>query len=253
MVIIISGKPKKVALVTGAGRGIGKAIAIELSQNNASVVIINDVNEADAKACVDEIEKLGTKAEYIIADVSKFNEAEKMVDSVVQKHGSLDILVNNAGITRDTLILRMKEDDWDKVLAVNLKSAFNTIKAVSKHMLKNKSGKIINISSVIGLIGNAGQCNYAASKAGLIGLTKSIARELAPRGITVNAVAPGFIQTDMTAKLPEEAKTKLKAQIPMGILGTTENVANLVGFLACDKSSYITGQVICVDGGMVMS
>jgi len=226
---------------------------MEIAKKSADIVIINDVNENDAQNTVNEIKVLGKESSYYITDVSNHAEVEKMIDQIVKDFGRLDILVNNAGITRDTLLMRMKEEDWDKVLNINLKSAFNTIKTASKYMMKQRTGKIVNIASVIGLIGNIGQANYSASKAGLIGLTKTTARELATRGINVNAVAPGFIQTEMTDKLSEDIKTKLKAQVPMGILGTPKDVANAVTFLVSDKASYITGQVLTVDGGMVMS
>jgi 3-oxoacyl-[acyl-carrier protein] reductase len=242
----------KVAVVTGAGRGIGKAIALKLSRLGASVVINYRSSEKEAKELIDEIISFGGKAEAVKGDVSKIEDAEKVIKFAVEKFGRLDILVNNAGITRDTLLLRMKEEDFDKVIEVNLKGVFNCTKHASSIMLKQKSGKIINISSVIGLIGNAGQANYAAAKAGIIGFTKSVAKELGARGITVNAVAPGFITTDMTEVLSDKIKEKLLENVPLKRLGSPEDVANLVAFLSSDSSNYITGQVINVDGGMVM-
>jgi len=242
----------KIALVTGAARGIGRAIALELARSGASVAVV-DIDEQAAAAVSGELASLGVRAKAYRCDVSDLAEVEKMAGECLQDFGRVDILVNNAGITRDTLLLRMKEEEWDLVLRVNLKSAFNCTKALSRNMLKQKSGRIVNISSVVGLMGNAGQANYAASKAGLIGFTKSLAREFASRGITVNAVAPGFIQTEMTASLSDEAKARLADQIPLGSLGMPEDVAAAVAFLASDKARYITGQVIHIDGGMVMS
>lgn len=242
----------KVAVVTGAGRGIGRAIALKLSKLGASVVINYRSSIKEAQELIDEIKASGGNAEAVQGDVSSLEDAEKVVKFAVEKFGRLDILVNNAGITKDTLLLRMKEEDFDKVLEVNLKGVFNCTKHASAIMLKQKSGRIINISSVIGLIGNAGQANYAAAKAGIIGFTKSIAKELGGRGITVNAIAPGFISTDMTEVLSDKVKEKLLESVPLRKLGSPEDVANLAGFLASDNASYITGQVINVDGGMVM-
>jgi 3-oxoacyl-[acyl-carrier protein] reductase len=242
----------KVAVVTGAGRGIGRAIALKLSKLGASVVINYRSSIKEAQELIDEIKSNGGNAEAVQGDVSSLEDAEKVVKFAVEKFGRLDILVNNAGITKDTLLLRMKEEDFDKVLEVNLKGVFNCTKHASAIMLKQKSGRIINISSVIGLIGNAGQANYAAAKAGIIGFTKSIAKELGGRGITVNAIAPGFISTDMTEVLSDKVKEKLLVSVPLRKLGSPEDVANLAGFLASDNASYITGQVINVDGGMVM-
>ncbi|ERI92183.1 3-oxoacyl-[acyl-carrier-protein] reductase [Clostridiales bacterium oral taxon 876 str. F0540] len=242
----------KVAVVTGAGRGIGRAIALKLSKLGASVVINYRSSIKEAQELIDEIKAGGGNAEAVQGDVSSLEDAEKVVKFAVEKFGRLDILVNNAGITKDTLLLRMKEEDFDKVLEVNLKGVFNCTKHASAVMLKQKSGRIINISSVIGLIGNAGQANYAAAKAGIIGFTKSIAKELGARGITVNAIAPGFITTDMTEVLSDKVKEKLLENVPLRKLGSPEDVANLAGFLASDNASYITGQVINVDGGMVM-
>lgn len=243
---------EKVALVTGAGRGIGRAIAIKLAEEGAKVVINYRSSEKEAKELVEEIKHKGGIAEAVQGDVSFPEEAEKVVKFATDTFGRLDILVNNAGITKDTLLLRMKEEDFDKVLQVNLKSVFNCTKHASSIMLKQKCGRIINISSVIGLIGNAGQANYAAAKAGIIGFTKSIAKELGARGITVNAIAPGFITTDMTEVLSDKVKEKLLESVPLKRLGSPEDVANCAAFLASDNAAYITGQVINIDGGMVM-
>ncbi len=240
----------KVALVTGAGRGIGRAIACELAKQGAVVIVNYNGSRERALETVAEIESFGGQAEAIGCDVSDFNACGKMVEDIVGKYTHVDILVNNAGVTRDNLILRMAEEDYDRVLDTNLKGAFNTIRHLSRYFLKQKGGKIINISSVSGVLGNAGQANYSASKAGLIGLTKSVARELASRGICVNAVAPGFIDTDMTQALPEKSREAAVAAIPMGRMGSAEDVAQIVAFLAGKRSDYITGQVICVDGGM---
>ena len=241
----------KVAVVTGASRGIGKAIAAKLAEKGALVVINYRSNEEEAIKLVNEIIENGGNAKTYQADVSCYEEAEKLITSVKNEFGSLDILVNNAGITNDMLMLKMSEQDFDKVINVNLKGTFNCMKHANKIMLKQRSGKIINISSVVGITGNAGQANYAASKAGIIGLTKSMAKEMATRGITVNAVAPGFIETDMTDVLSEGVKEQILNNIPMKRLGRTEDVANAVAFLASDEANYITGQVINVDGGMV--
>lgn len=243
---------EKVAVVTGAGRGIGKAIALKLAKEGASIVINYRKSEKEAKELVEEIIDKGGRAEAVQGDVSFLEDAEKVIKFAVEKFGRLDILVNNAGITRDTLLLRMKEEDFDKVLQVNLKGVFNCTKHASAIMLKQRSGRIINISSVVGLIGNAGQANYAAAKAGIIGFTKSIAKEIGARGITVNAIAPGFIATDMTEVLSDKVKEKLIENVPLRRLGSPEDVANLTAFIASDNASYITGQVINVDGGMVM-
>jgi 3-oxoacyl-[acyl-carrier protein] reductase len=242
----------KVAVVTGAGRGIGRAIALKLAQLGASIVINYRSSAKEAEEVISEIRNNGGKAEMVQGDVSSFEDAEKVIKFAAESFGRLDILVNNAGITKDTLLLRMKEEDFSKVLDVNLKGVFNCTKYASSIMLKQKSGRIINISSVIGLIGNAGQANYAAAKAGIIGFTKSIAKELGARGITVNAIAPGFITTDMTEVLSEKIKEKLIENVPLKKLGNPEDVANLAAFLASENASYITGQVINVDGGMVM-
>ena len=242
----------KTALVTGASRGIGRAIALKLAELGANLVLNYNKSLSSIEEVVKEIESKGGKAIAVQGDVSIFVEAEKIVKAAVINFGSLDILVNNAGITKDGLLLRMKEDDFDRVISVNLKGAFNCIKHASPIMLKQKSGRIVNISSVVGITGNAGQVNYAAAKAGIIGMTKATAKELASRGITVNAVAPGFIQTDMTGELPDKVKEVIIGNIPLKRLGTAKDVANLVAFLVGEESLYITGQVINVDGGMVM-
>ena len=242
----------KTALVTGASRGIGRAIALKLSELGANLVLNYNKGLSSIEEVVKEIESKGGKAITIQGDVSVFKDAEKIVKCAVASFGSLDILVNNAGITKDGLLLRMKEEDFDRVINVNLKGAFNCIKHASPIMLKQKSGRIVNISSVVGITGNAGQVNYAAAKAGIIGMTKATAKELASRGITVNAVAPGFIQTDMTEELSESVKCAIIGNIPLKRLGTARDVANLVAFLVGEDSLYITGQVINVDGGMVM-
>ena len=242
----------KVALVTGASRGIGREIAVTLAQKGASVVINYNGSEERAKEVKEEIESFGGTAKLYQCNVADFAAVETMIKEVVKEMGSLDILVNNAGITKDNLILKMKEEDFDAVMDINLKGAFNTIKHASRQMLKQKSGKIVNISSVSGVLGNAGQANYSASKAGVIGLTKAMARELASRQINVNAVAPGFIDTDMTAALSEDAKAASVTQIPFGRTGKAKEIANVVAFLASEDASYITGQVISVDGGMAI-
>jgi 3-oxoacyl-[acyl-carrier protein] reductase len=242
----------KKALVTGASRGIGRAIAIALAEAGADVAINYAGSAQAASETAAVVEALGRKALLVQADVGKLDAFEQMVAQVLEAFGSLDILVNNAGITRDNLMMRMKEEDFDQVIETNLKGVFNGIKAVTRPMMKQRSGRIINISSVVGAIGNAGQANYAAAKAGVIGLTKSAARELAARGITVNCVAPGFIETDMTDKLPEDIKTQMFGQIPLARFGQAAEVASVVRFLASDAASYMTGQTIHVDGGMYM-
>jgi 3-oxoacyl-[acyl-carrier protein] reductase len=241
----------KVAVVTGGNRGIGKAIALKLAQEGASVAICG-TNEATLKEAALEIEKLGVKSFQLKVDVSKGPEVELFVKAVLEAFGKVDILVNNAGITKDNLLLRMSEQEWDDVLNINLKSAFLMTKYFIKPMMKARQGKIINITSVVGVRGNAGQANYAASKAGMIGLTKTTAREFSSRNITCNAIAPGFIQTDMTHALGDEAKEALLKEIPLGFLGETSDIANVAAFFASDDSRYITGQVVCVDGGMVI-
>ncbi len=238
----------KVVMVTGGAAGIGRATATGFVKEGAKVAIC-DVNPEAGKTTA---ESLGPEATFQQVDVSDNKSVNDWVESVVNQYGQIDVLVNNAGITRDGLIMRMKEADWDAVLNVNLKSAFNCIKAVSKTMVKQRSGRIINLASVVGVIGNPGQANYVASKAGIIGLTKAVAKELASRAITVNAVAPGFIETDMTASLPDKAREAMVTQIPLGRAGTAQDIAAAVVFLASDQAAYITGQVIHVSGGMYM-
>jgi len=242
----------QIAVVTGAGRGIGHAIAVRLASEGARVACVSRT-EANAKKTADEINATRPDAARAYAvDVADHAKVQKVGAQILEDFGKIDILVNNAGVTRDGLSMRMPVEDWDTVINTNLKGAFNFVQAVQRAMIKQRSGCIINISSVIGLIGNAGQTNYAASKAGLIGLTKSLARELASRNITVNAVAPGFITTDMTAGLSEEIKRTIHARIPLGRIGQPEDVASAVAFLASAEANYITGQVLCVDGGIVM-
>ena len=241
----------KVALITGGARGIGKEIAMVFAKEGANIAIC-DVNLEEAEKTAKEIQDLGRESLAFKADVTDFNQVQAMVDKILDKLSKIDILINNAGITKDNLLLRMSEEEWDKVIAVNLKGTFICIKLVSKVMLKQRSGKIINLASIIGIMGNAGQANYAASKAGIIGLTKSVAKELASRNICVNAIAPGFIRTDMTSKLPEEVQKKMLSIIPLARFGEAKDVADLALFLSSESSSYITGQVIQVDGGMVM-
>ncbi len=241
----------KIALVTGASRGIGKTIALTLAKEGADIAVV-DLNVEAAQEVVAEIEALGRKAIAVQANVASLEASTTMVDEVVKAFGRLDILVNNAGITRDGLIMRMKEEDWDAVITVNLKGVFNCTKAAIKYMMKQKSGNIVNISSIVGVMGNAGQANYCAAKAGVIGLTKATAKEVATRGIRVNAIAPGFIKTDMTSVLPEKVVEAMLAGIPLNRLGETEDIAKAVLFLASDDANYITGQTLHVDGGMVM-
>lgn len=240
----------KIALITGAGRGIGRAIAIALAKEGAEVVINYNGSEERAKEVKQTIEENGGKASIYKCNVSDFVDCEAMIKDIVKEYGHLDILVNNAGITKDGLIMKMKEEDFDSVLNVNLKGTFNTIRHSARQMLKQRSGKIVNISSVSGILGNVGQANYAASKAGVIGLTKTMARELGSRGITVNAIAPGFVDTEMTEVLSEEIRENACKQIILGRFGKPEDIANTAVFLASDKADYITGQVISVDGGM---
>ncbi len=237
----------RVAIVTGGARGIGRAIAVRLAEAGASLVI---ADIGDAAPVVEQIKGRGRQAIAVVADVSAAADANRIVESAVAAFGHADILVNNAGITRDQLMLRMSDEDWDAVLRVNLKSAFLCTRAVLRPMIRQRWGRIISISSVVGIVGNAGQANYASAKAGLIGLTKTISREVASRGITANAIAPGFIDTAMTQKLTDEQREALKKTIPAGFLGTPEDVANAVAFLASEEARYITGQVLNVDGGM---
>lgn len=242
----------KIAIVTGGSRGIGRAIALELAENGANVVINYSQDSKGAQEVAENIRNKGIDCLTIKANVSFASEVENMVETIIEKYGRIDILVNNAGITRDSLLARMKEKDWDDVIDINLKGVYNCTKSVVKIMMKQRWGRIVNISSVVGITGNPGQTNYSAAKAGIIGFTKSCARELASRGITVNAVAPGFIRTDMTDKLRNEIKKELESKIPVGRLGKPEDVAHTVLFLVSSKADYITGQVINVDGGMVM-
>ncbi len=242
----------KTAVVTGGSRGIGRAIAIKLAEMGANIVVNYSSAPQKAEEVVALVKQMGRDAVAIQANVSNGEQIQKMMQEVEEKFSTIDILINNAGITRDTLLMRMKDEDWDQVMEINLKGTFNCTKAVTRKMMKQRSGKIVNIASVVGVMGNIGQANYAASKAGIIGFTKSVAKELATRGINVNAVAPGFIQTEMTDVLTEEVKEGLMSNIPMNQLGTPEDVANVVAFLCSDDAKYITGQVLHVDGGMVM-
>ena len=242
----------KTAVVTGGSRGLGRAICLELAKGGANVVLCYAGNEAAAGETVAACEALGAKALAVRCDVAQADEVKALMDAAVQAFGRIDILVNNAGITRDGLLMMMKEADFDAVINANLKGTFLCMKAVSRLMMKRRYGRIVNLSSVVGLRGNAGQVNYAASKAGVIGMTKSLAKELATRGVTVNAVAPGFIDTDMTAAMPQAAREATLASIPMGRMGAPEDVAKAVAFLASDQAAYVTGQVLAVDGGMAM-
>ena len=242
----------KVALITGSSRGIGKQIAIKFAKEGYNIVL-NYVNRSEeVDKTIEEIKSLGVEVLEAQGDVSNFEESETIVELAIEKFGQIDVLVNNAGITRDTLIMRMKPEDFSKVINVNLVGTFNITKNVVPYMMKKRQGRIINISSVVGISGNAGQCNYAASKAGIIGFTKSLAKELASRNILVNAVAPGFIETSMTDVLQESVKESIKKQIPLNRIGMPEDVANVVYFLASEESSYVTGQVLQVDGGMLI-
>jgi 3-oxoacyl-[acyl-carrier protein] reductase len=242
----------KTALVTGASRGIGREIALELARQGANVAVNFAGSEAKAKEVTEEIKSMGSEAIAIQCNVADGDSVQAMIKETISRFGSLDILVNNAGITRDNLLMRMKENEWDEVINTNLKGVFLCTKAVSRQMMKQRSGKIINISSIVGVSGNPGQANYVAAKAGVIGLTKTSARELAARGITVNAVAPGFISTDMTDELSEEVKTEMLKGIPLSRFGEAKDIARVVSFLASEDSSYMTGQTLHVDGGMVM-
>jgi 3-oxoacyl-[acyl-carrier protein] reductase len=241
----------KIAIVTGSTRGIGRAIAETLAKNDCSVVISSRNNEA-VQSTVNELKSLGYQVSGYAADISNIDEAKALVNFAVEKYGKVDILINNAGITKDGLLMRMKVEDWDEVLHVNLTGIFNMCQAILRPMMKNRYGRIINISSIVGQMGNAGQINYSAAKAGILGFTKSLAREISSRGITVNAIAPGYIETDMTQAMSETAKETLTLQIPLGRIGSGEDVAHLSAFLASDLASYITGQVVNVDGGLVM-
>jgi len=243
---------RQIVVVTGASRGIGRAVAVRFARDGAAVIVNYRGSEAAAQETVRAVTAAGGEATLVQGDVSSRDDAERLIETAIQQHGRIDVLVNNAGITRDQLLMRMTDDDWDAVLDTNLKGAFYTTRAVLRPMLRKRSGRIINISSVVGLIGNAGQGNYAAAKAGLIGFTKSIAREVASRSITVNAVAPGYIATEMTDAIAETMKAKIIEQVPMGRLGTPEDVAEVVAFLASRAASYMTGAVLQVDGGMVM-
>ena len=242
----------KVAVVTGASRGIGKAIAVKLASKGATVVINYNGSRERAEEVKNEVESAGGKAVIIQCNVADFDACKEFIETVIKEQGRIDILVNNAGITKDGLLMKMSEEDFDKVLDTNLKGTFHTIRAALRQMIRQRSGRIINMASVVGVSGNAGQANYAASKAGVIGLTKTAAREVASRGITVNAIAPGFIETEMTDVLSEDVKENLLGSIPLKRMGQTKDIAETVAFLASDKAAYITGQTISVDGGMGM-
>lgn len=241
----------KTALITGASRGIGKAIALRFALEGADIAVTNIIDDEEFKTTIKEIENLGVKAKGYVSNAADFEDSQRVINEVVNEFSRIDVLVNNAGITRDTLLMRMSEDQWDSVIAVNLKSVFNLTKAVLQTMLKQKSGSIINMSSVVGISGNAGQSNYSASKAGIIGFTKSVAKEVGSRNIRCNTIAPGFILTEMTEKLPEEVKKEWAEKIPLRRGGTPEDVANTALYLASELSSYVSGQTIHVCGGML--
>ncbi len=243
---------KKVAVITGGSRGIGKSIAMKFASNGYNLAINYVSDNTNIDMLTSEFSKLGAEVLFVKADVTDFEACNNMIKSVIDKFGKIDVLVNNAGITKDNLLMRMQEEDFDKVIQINLKGTFNVTKAVSSYMMKNRNGRIVNISSIVGVTGNAGQCNYAASKAGIIGFTKSIAKELSSRNILVNAIAPGFIQTDMTDILSNNVKDNILNQIPLKRIGEPQEVANAVYFLGSEENTYITGQVLNVDGGMVM-
>ncbi len=242
----------KTAVVTGGSRGIGFAIAKKLASQGANVAIINGGNQEKGLAAKEELAQYGTKVEAYFCNVADFNASKEVIDKIIEDFGGIDFLVNNAGITRDKLVLNMEESDFDAVINVNLKGTFNMIKHTYKHFMKKRCGRIVNISSIVGINGNAGQANYCASKAGIIGLTKAVAKELAGRGVTVNAVAPGYIGTDMTNELSDKVKDAMQAQIPAKRIGAPEDIANVVSFLCSDESAYVTGEVIKVDGGLAM-
>jgi 3-oxoacyl-[acyl-carrier protein] reductase len=239
------------AIVTGGGRGIGRAICLKLAGRGADIAVV-DILETDAAETARQVGEVGRKSVSITCDVSRSDDVARMFEGVIAELGGVHILVNNAGITRDDLLVRMSDDEWNSVIGVNLTGVFNCCRAASKVLMKQRFGRIVNVSSVVGIMGNPGQANYCASKAGIIGLTKSIARELATRGVTANAIAPGFIETDMTKALPEKARETLLSMVPLGRAGTVDDVANVVAFLVSDDADYITGQVISIAGGMIM-
>ena len=241
----------RVAIVTGSGRGIGRAIALKLAEVGATVVV-NDIGES-AKGVAEEIKAVGGQSLAVLADVSSAEDVARLVETIISTYGKIDILVNNAGITRDHLLLRMTDEDWDKVLEINLKSVFLCTRAVMKYMVKQRWGRVVSLASIVGVVGNPGQANYASAKAGIIGFTRTIAKEVASRGITANAIAPGFIDTEMTQQLEEEWKKELQKRIPAGCFGSPRDVAETVAFLASEEAGYITGQVLGVDGGMALS